>query len=85
MAYASIRSKKQFYELVDELNREQEEYFTQITRLAEEEELKAKRPEVLMANQPVLSSDRVRGFSVGQSKVWVRRFTGTCIQKLTNI
>eukprot|EP00057_Strongylocentrotus_purpuratus_P003969 XP_003727756.1 PREDICTED: uncharacterized protein LOC100888200 isoform X2 [Strongylocentrotus purpuratus] len=76
VAYASIRSKKQFYELVDELNREQEEYFTQITRLAEEEELKAKRPEVLMANQPVLSSDRVRGFSVGQSKVWAKQQAG---------
>ncbi|XP_041480625.1 uncharacterized protein LOC121428104 isoform X3 [Lytechinus variegatus] len=76
VAYASIRSKKQFYELVDELNREQEEYFTQITRLAEEEELKARRPEALMANQPVLSSERVRGFSVGQSKVWAKQQAG---------
>ncbi|XP_071502764.1 uncharacterized protein [Diadema antillarum] len=76
VAYASIRSKKQFYELVDELNREQEEYFAQVTRFAEEEEERARRPENLMANQPVLSSERVRGFSVGQSRVWAKQVAG---------
>lgn len=71
VAYASIRSKRQFAKLVDELNREQEEYQLQVQKYIDARNDQRIRPEDLAEKQPLISPDRVRGVGVGQSRVWV--------------
>lgn len=73
VAYASIRSKRQFVRLVNELNKEQEEYQTQVQKYIEAKEDQRVNPEELSEKLPLISPDRVRGVGVGQSRVWVRK------------
>lgn len=54
---------------MQELNKEQEEYFKQLTQAAEEERYLT--PIELLDTQNLASPDRVRGFAVGQNRVWV--------------
>lgn len=89
VAYASIRSKRQFVRLVNELNKEQEEYQTQVQKYIDAKEDQRVSPEELAEKQPLISPDRVRGVGVGQSRVWVRNIinhisyrTLTCIHSL---
>ncbi|XP_038077733.1 uncharacterized protein LOC119745454 isoform X2 [Patiria miniata] len=65
VAYASLRSKKQFFELIEELNREQEEYFAQITH----QQNAATRVGSWV-------DGRERELSVGQGRVWAKQVAG---------
>ncbi|PIK51076.1 hypothetical protein BSL78_12025 [Apostichopus japonicus] len=76
VAYASIRSKRQFVRLVNELNKEQEEYQTQVQKYIEAKEDQRVNPEELSEKLPLISPDRVRGVGVGQSRVWAKQIAG---------
>lgn len=81
VAYASIRSKRQFAKLVDELNREQEEYQLQVKKYIDARNDQRIRPEDLAEKQPLISPDRVRGVGVGQSRVWAKQVAGRVSHK----
>lgn len=81
VAYASIRSKRQFVRLVNELNKEQEEYQTQVQKYIDAKEDQRVSPEELAEKQPLISPDRVRGVGVGQSRVWAKQVAGRVSHK----
>ncbi|XP_071839808.1 uncharacterized protein [Apostichopus japonicus] len=81
VAYASIRSKRQFVRLVNELNKEQEEYQTQVQKYIEAKEDQRVNPEELSEKLPLISPDRVRGVGVGQSRVWAKQIAGRVSHK----
>ncbi|XP_022090001.1 uncharacterized protein LOC110978947 isoform X2 [Acanthaster planci] len=65
VAYASLRSKKQFFELIEELNREQEEYFAQITH-----------QQNVVTRVGSWIDGRERELVVGQGRVWAKQVAG---------
>ncbi|XP_071805500.1 uncharacterized protein [Asterias amurensis] len=77
VAYASLRSKKQFFELMEELNREQEEYFAQITR--------QQNTAAVVEDWMDGDINRERVLSVGQGRVWAKQVAGRIQHKQPHI
>ncbi|XP_071945037.1 uncharacterized protein [Antedon mediterranea] len=71
VAYATLTTKKEFFELVDGLNKEEQEFYEKVQeRMRKKNETK---PEDLLKEQALLAPDAVRGFGRESDNIQIKK------------